>query len=139
MEIWIRTQNKEMLTKIEDVSFIKDSQTDDYVILTTKTSVPAWHHLHFGGATILGVYKTKEKALQVLDEIQNLLVQPTAFLKADILQGMSLEDAKKCIRHVNKFCRQNNLTYIGSKDIEVIPSNNANIVYTMPKELANEQ
>ena len=134
MEVWIRTQNKEMLTKIEDVSFIKDSQANAYIILTTKTSVPTWHHSHFGRATILGVYNTRERALQVLDEIQNLLVQPTAFLKADIPQGVSYEDANKYNELIFDFCKQYNFTYIGSKDIEVIPSNNTNIIYTMPKE-----
>lgn len=133
-DLWIRTQNKEMLTKIEDVGFVKDSQTNGYVILETKTSMPTWHHLHFGGAIILGVYKKREKALQVLDEIQKLLVQPTAFLKADMPQGFPLEAANEYIKQINKFCEQNNLLCVGSKDVEVIPTNNTNIVYQMPEK-----
>lgn len=83
---------------------------------------------------ILGTYDTKDRALEVLDEIQKFLVQPTAFLKADLPQGMTFEDANKYIEQLNKFCGQNNLLYIGSKDCEIIPTNNTNIVYTMPEK-----
>ena len=61
-------------------------------------------------------------------------MQPTAFLKKDIPQGMTFEDANKYIEQINEFCKQNNILYIGSKDCEIIPTNNTNIVYQMPEE-----
>ena len=47
MELWVRSQNKELLIKTPE-----------------------------GGYRILGVYKSKERAIEILDEMQNSL-QPT--------------------------------------------------------------
>lgn len=83
---------------------------------------------------LLGSYDTEERAKEVLDEIQKLLVQPTAFLKVDIPQGFPLEAANEYIKQINEFCGQNNLLYVGSKKCEIIPTNNTNIVYQMPEK-----
>lgn len=83
---------------------------------------------------LLGTYDTKERAKEILDEIQKLLVQPAAFLKADMPQGFPLEVANEYIKQINEFCGQNNLLYVGSKNCEIIPTNNTNIVFTMPEE-----
>ena len=56
MELWIRTHDKECLTKVDHLHISNDcviKQQDDIV---------------------LAVYKTKERALEVLDEIQNILI-----------------------------------------------------------------
>ena len=66
MELWIRSQNKKTLVK------------SDYIIIM-------WFPFHYSIVgylngkikhKILGSYKTKERAIEVLDEIQSLL-QPT--------------------------------------------------------------
>lgn len=82
----------------------------------------------------LGAYKTEERAKEVLDEIQKLLTRPTAFLKANMPQGSSYKDANNYSEQIFDFCKQYDFIYIGSKDIEVIPTNNTNIVYQMPEE-----
>ena len=56
MELWIRSQDKETLCKVDDIHIEEQS-------LYTDT------HLKI----CLGTYKTKERALEVLDEIQNIL------------------------------------------------------------------
>lgn len=57
MELWIRTQNKEILRKSERLRVVED--TGKYYIVDN--------------GDIYGEYKTKERALEVLDEIQNIL------------------------------------------------------------------
>lgn len=59
MELWIRSQGKMMLRKIDN-AFI-----DDRTICTYSGD----------DAFILGEYATKERALEVLDEIQQALQQ----------------------------------------------------------------
>lgn len=126
MKIWIRTQDKEMLTKIEDVSFIKDSQTNAYVILTTKTSIPTWHHLHYGGAIILGAYKTKERALQVLDEIQNLLIKSNRIFVNKKINDFDLEKLKPILNGID--------VVVADKDTKIASINTNTIVYQMPEK-----
>lgn len=63
MNLWIRTQNKIKLTKVNDIIIhevsdgfqIKNYSGNNYVI-------------------ILGLYKTKERALEVLDEIEERIM-----------------------------------------------------------------
>ena len=60
MNLWVRSQDKRILQKVNDVYI---STIDDKTI-----KVPD------GGIGIeLGIYKTKERAIEVLDEIQSLL------------------------------------------------------------------
>ena len=63
MELWIRSQDKEQLRKIVDLKYQKGTIDDDNIeaILGT-TQYDEWE--------VLGIYKTKERALEVLDEIQ---------------------------------------------------------------------
>lgn len=58
MELWIRSQNKTILSKVRDLVVREDRNENNeinYFIVDTYT---------------LGIYKTKERALEVLDEIQ---------------------------------------------------------------------
>jgi hypothetical protein len=60
MELWIRSQDRTKLTKAQDLSYIGDrNQIISYNLDTS---------------TYLGFYKNKERALEVLDEIQELLM-----------------------------------------------------------------
>lgn len=57
MDLWIRSQDKECLMKIDRV---------DYGLSCGE------HRIMVNGyETLVGKYKTKERALEVLDEIQN--------------------------------------------------------------------
>ena len=55
MELWIRSQDKKRLVKAEHIYYCKDEFTNCIFIT---------------GAYDLGVYKTEERALEILDEIQ---------------------------------------------------------------------
>lgn len=69
MELWIRSQDKEVLTRVVDIW--KDADKNEI-----------WSKSSFATKNCLGIYKTKERALEVLDEIQKLL--KTAELNDDI-------------------------------------------------------
>lgn len=67
MELWVRSQDKRILQKVDNIFLDADygnkriSTYDEY-------------------NTELGTYKTKERALEVLDEIQNIL-KPQLIIK----------------------------------------------------------
>lgn len=63
MELWIRSQNKTILSKAHDLVIREDRDENNetnYFIVDTYT---------------LGIYKTKERALEVLDEIQRTIAK----------------------------------------------------------------
>ena len=63
MDLWIRSQDRMDLVKVESVilCFNKDEPDNGYSL---KDKSDRWY------PDILGTYKTKERALEVLDEIQ---------------------------------------------------------------------
>lgn len=75
MNLWIRSQNREQLSKPNKL-YVKILNEERYEILSGE------------GFYVLGNYKTKERALEVLDEIQaELILMPD---EAD-LHGLKLE------------------------------------------------
>ncbi len=61
MELWVRSQDKNKLVPINDELYIPNSRTgEDFGI--------------FYKDKMLGYYKTKERAIEVLDEINKLLI-----------------------------------------------------------------
>lgn len=65
--MWVRTQDKESLMKVDNISLGIDVDTKEPNRLFTFVD----------GVTTsftLGKYKSKERALEVLDEIQKLLI-----------------------------------------------------------------
>ena len=66
MELWVRSQNKNHLINIKEV-YITEFE-DDFEIRTSTQQYIVW----------LGRYKTKERALEVLDIIQKLLLYSSA-------------------------------------------------------------
>ena len=67
MELWIRSQDKNALRRINTSLYLKEDLSD-----YAKGSV--WFVV--SGGDKLGEYETKERALEVLDEIQKL-IKPT--------------------------------------------------------------
>lgn len=65
MELWIRSQDKLKLVKVNYVYAIENKINSFSIYGETIDSAP-----------IIGRYETKERAIEVLDEIQSLL-QPT--------------------------------------------------------------
>ena len=67
MELWIRSQDRETLMLCKRLSIIdkdiRDDGTDSYII---NADNGAWDY-------DIGLYKTKERSLEVLDEIQTYI------------------------------------------------------------------
>ena len=63
MELWIRSQDKDSLIKVEKIELIYDYMCSEDIQLI---------HIETDKGRI-GSYSTKERALEVLDEIQNIL------------------------------------------------------------------
>lgn len=59
MELWIRSQDREILAKAEHLDVYNASVENEELFVIEESG------------TDLGSYKTKEKALEVLEEIQN--------------------------------------------------------------------
>lgn len=67
MELWVRSQDKECLLKA------------DYLCLDYSTNIRT------GTGLILGTYKTKERALEILNEIQKVLKPQLLFKEGKII------------------------------------------------------
>ena len=61
MNLWVRSQDKRILQKVDNIFL--DANYEDKRIST-----------YDGDSITLGEYKTKERALEVLDEIQDELI-----------------------------------------------------------------
>ena len=61
MNLWVRSQDKECLTNISNIQYIYKNNM---------------HGLgtYYDNLKVLGTYKTKERAIEVLDEIQDELI-----------------------------------------------------------------
>lgn len=100
MDLWIRSQDRTKLVKADNISYMDTAE--DYK--------KEFHSLWNDCKGILGTYKTKERALEVLDEIQNA-----------ILGILSLEDIEE----------QKIKQYTGFACLSKVTNC---LVYEMPKE-----
>ena len=69
MELWIRSQDKMNLVKIRQISL--DYQNNKQII---ANYVPDFFENSGAYYELLGTYKTKERAIEILDEIQDELI-----------------------------------------------------------------
>lgn len=106
MELWIRSQDKEKLVKCNDIaikSFLYNEIPED-----------EWCHSIVGyfdkeaEYEILGSYKTKERALEVLDEIENTIyinklfnADINAFQKALENEGYTEKEISNALRTIS--------------------------------------
>lgn len=78
MELWIRSQNKELLVKVSDLYVVKGVECknleDGYDIEN--------------GDFRFGRYRTKERALEVLDEIEK-------YINSDIMMNLDVYEMPK--------------------------------------------
>lgn len=103
MKLWVRSQNKEALIKVDGLR-----------TYYTEISGESVYEIEDCKYNILGTYKSKERTLEVLDEIQTLLKSKVLLNSGKILE--SFEDT--IYREPNK--------------VEIQELNT--IVYEMPKE-----
>ena len=109
MDLWIRSQDKEQLRKIVDLKYQKGTLEDEEIeVIIGTTQYDEWE--------VLGKYKTKERALEVLDEIQSKL-NPQM-----VLSKLGNPIAETC----------DGLVYIEPNEYEI--KELSTYVYEMPKE-----
>lgn len=70
MELWIRSQDKEKLLKVNGIQYQNCKLVENEII---EGNILIGFHNSYDNE-ILGEYKTKERALEVLDEIQSILI-----------------------------------------------------------------
>ncbi len=100
MSLWIRSQNKYRLLKVEEFQIIYNQEDKELPYYITSPY------------ELLGSYKSKERALELLDEIQQMLKNETIETEIKYINNQAYE------------------TKIIGKPI--IPKNI--VVYQMPKE-----
>lgn len=83
MELWIRTQDKSRLFKADNLYADEYHQVIGYRTKeqTIKRGFAIWHN-----EKVIAQYDTKERCIEILDEVQKLLFSPTqvVFNKCDI-------------------------------------------------------
>lgn len=69
MNLWVRSQDKESLVIISNIQYILRKEIDCGI--STE-----YHYIgtYYDNLKILGTYKTKERALEVLDEIHKCII-----------------------------------------------------------------
>ncbi len=117
MELWIRSQNKIGITKVNNIqieehgySFIRSYDYD-------------------GSSTKLGIYKTKERALEVLDEIQSKLKQQYIVRP----NGLTSREEKDEEAARLNYCYNGDFI-MENEMFKIEPINAGIVVYEMPEE-----
>ena len=75
MELWVRSQDKKRLISVTNLYIPISRNGEDFSIYTFDTDVE------------LGIYKTEERAIEILDEIQNIFslkIENTSYNEADL-------------------------------------------------------
>ncbi len=66
MDLWIRSQDREAILKVKNIFYSTNSKNEHLIRCFIVDNLE-------NGIVVLGEYKTKERALEVLDEIQDIL------------------------------------------------------------------
>ena len=114
MELWIRSQNRSQLAKITGVLLL-DKEIRGF------TNTNYFYEL--------GIYKTKKRALEVLDEIQSKLKATFLMKLKDEKFSKYVEDCKRYSEDLNGIC-----VVTGDRCFDLEPINKDIDVYEMPKE-----
>lgn len=117
MELWIRSQDKETLKLAEmlDIYDLSDSEGQCWAIEECGTTI--------------GYYKSKKRALEVLDEIQSK-IKTLLYLKPSCM--LNLEDIVAAKAYFENLNKQEFITC--DTNFEIIPISTNTIVYEMPEE-----
>lgn len=113
MDVWIRSQDREILCKVECVELMHDDP--EYAKIFLNGQFPD---------LIAGAYE-KERALEVLDEIQSLIKKSSRVMLHSSINKKEIENA---------FDVTPVATYIPSEPSIIYPINQQYLVYEMPQE-----
>ena len=92
MNLWIKSQNRERLMKVDNLKIIYNKEDIEFPYYINAT----YEHL--------GAYKTKERALEVLEEISQIIKKGNKnIFKVNIpVDFNTLERIKNCYEEINK-------------------------------------
>ena len=92
MELWVRSQNKKILEKVDTIMYSNinaEREYDEHVY-----NYKAGHFIQSSMNT-LGEYETEERALEILNEIQELLLErkcyATDYIATNLIYELPLE------------------------------------------------
>ena len=91
MNLWIRSQDKMALVKINSTIGLKYGDLKTII----ANYQPDFTDKYDGYYDVLGTYATKERALEVIDEIQNifsLTIKDSSYQEADLLLKAKMLD-----------------------------------------------
>ena len=115
MNLWIRTQDKKALTKVENIQVLEVHDGRWILISFNKESEDV----------TLGVYESVEKALEILDKIQSLIRGGIIIRPKHLVE---LEDAKHYYELLN-----NREVSIFGREMDVL-NTGTDVVFEMPLE-----
>jgi len=114
MELWIRSQDKERIIKVNNIFIHQDN---NHLICANQRAIDQFNDESFE----LGAYSSRKRALEVLDEIQRIL-------KPIIKSYTPLTESKEDYKN---HCMKTELVgYETTYDIVALPT----YVYEMPEE-----
>ncbi len=120
MDLWIRTQSKEQLLLAQEIKLQINTYDGECQILIANK-----HTYHYAGK-----YKTKERALEILDEIQNMIKQRYICNVNCLLRKSDID------RKHDELLKQypQNEFIMSDETFTIKPINSNVIVYELPKE-----
>lgn len=120
MDLWIRTQSKEQLLLAQEIKLQINTYDGECQILIANK-----HTYHYAGK-----YKTKERALEILDEVQNMIKQ-----RYICNVNSLIHQADKDRKYAELLKQYPQKEFIMSDDrFTIEPINSDVIVYELPKE-----
>ena len=138
MELWIRSQDKYTLIKAENIKIIETKGLKEKLensILSCLSDMEQVKSYLKDGYSILadennvGVYESKERAMEVLDEIQSKLKGTFLLKMKDEKYSKYIEDGKKYLENLNGIG-----IVTGDACFDIEPINKNIYVYEMPEE-----
>ena len=80
MELWIRSQNKEKLILTNSIKYVCEDNLEPKHIIMSKYEKTIYYHKIYVNGEEFAIYDSEKRALEVLDEIQNIL-KPKIFVR----------------------------------------------------------
>lgn len=116
MELWIRTQTNRTLVKVNHIA-IREEDTIVYY----------GNDLDLDKYVTLGKYETKERALEILDEIQKKMTQQFLLKEKEHINCGEMDSLRN-------YYRRKEINFVEVPNgIELEPINKDILVYEMPK------
>ena len=119
--LWIRSQDKEMLSKPSRLQVAQNSIYQGYRIFNKNFD------------DVLGFYNTKERCIEIIDEIQKLLLSASPQNAFVVLKNIDLtyEEVKN---YIGRARVDNFFAYFGNENDNVQFLQPSILVYEMPQE-----